>query len=69
MHSGEGRCGAILCDAARAIGKGAMDIHCSPIEERIALVFDLARRHSEEFRPECWLPRGGGTWRPHLSDR
>lgn len=35
-----------------------MDIHLSPIEERIAWVFDLARRHGEEFRsPESWLAR------------
>jgi hypothetical protein len=35
-----------------------MDIHCSPIDERIDWVFDLARRHGEEFRsPECWLAR------------
>jgi hypothetical protein len=35
-----------------------MDIHCSPIAERIAWVLDLARRHGEEFRsPECWLAR------------
>jgi hypothetical protein len=35
-----------------------MDIHCSPIEERIAWVFDLAGRHGEKFRsPESWLAR------------
>jgi hypothetical protein len=36
----------------------AMSIHRSPIEERIAWVFDLARRHGEAFRsPESWLAR------------
>jgi len=35
-----------------------MDIHTSPIDERIAWVFDLARRHGEAFcEPESWLAR------------
>lgn len=34
------------------------DIHSAPIAERIAWLFDLARRHGETFRsPEAWLAR------------
>lgn len=35
-----------------------MDVHRSPIGERIDWVFELARRHGEAFRsPESWLAR------------
>lgn len=35
-----------------------MEIHRRPIQERIDWLFDLARRHGEEFRsPESWLSR------------
>jgi len=34
------------------------DIHSKPIAERIAWLFELARRHGETFRsPEAWLAR------------